>query len=92
MIATMTRWQMIGAYSVLLLTCIAGVFRIGPWCIVASASLLALISFVANRMVSVAQGSMVGEPAMLAAHVLNSTAIASAAYILGFVARWAWGL
>jgi hypothetical protein len=88
----MTRWQMISVYLVLLLTCSAGVFRIGPWSVVASASLLALISLIANRTASVPQTSMVSEPVMVVAQVANSAAIASAAYIFGFVSRWVWGL
>ena len=83
----MTRWQMISAYVALLLTCIAGVFQIGPWSLVAGASLLLLISFVANRTALVPQANMAGEPAMVAAHFLNSAAIACAAYIFGFMAR-----
>jgi len=88
----MARWQAISAYIVLLLTCCAGVFRLGPWAVVASASLLALVSLVANRIASVPQTSMTTEPVVVLSHTLNSAAIASAAYIFGFVARWAWGL
>jgi hypothetical protein len=88
----MTRWHVISAYFVLLLTCCAGVFRLGPWAVVASASLLALISLVANRTASVPQAGMVAEPVLVLSHALNSAAIASAAYIFGFGARWAWGL
>ena len=85
------RWQII-AYVLLLLTCSAGVFRFGPWSVVASASCLALMSLVANQTASVPPSRLIGEPAMVAGSVLNSAAIASAAYIFGYVSRWAWGL
>jgi len=89
---TMTRWQTISAYFVLLIACCAGVFRIGPWAVVASASLLALISLVANRTAFLPHAGTVAEPVLVLSHILNSAAIASAAYIFGFIARWAWGL
>jgi hypothetical protein len=85
------RWQMV-AYVVLVLTCGAGVFRFGPWSVVASASCLILVSLVANQTASVPQSRLISEPVMIAANVLNSAAIASAAYVFGHVARWAWGL
>jgi hypothetical protein len=87
-----TRWHAISAYVALLLTCAGGVFRLGPWAAVAGAALLALISLAANRTASVPEARMASEPVMLAANLLNSAAIASAAYIFGYVARWMWGL
>ena len=88
----MSRWQTICAYAVILLTSSAGVFRFGAWAVVAGACSLILISLIAHRTASVPQFRTISEPVIIASHVLNSAAIASAAYVFGHVARWAWGL
>jgi len=83
---------MIGAYVALLLTCCAGVFSLSLWSVVAGALSLGLIPLVANRAASLQQVGGISEPVVVVSHVLNSSAMASAAYIFGYVARWAWGL
>ena len=89
----MGRWQMIWAYLVLVLTCAAGALRLSVLAaITASTCSLMIISLIADRAASVPPARTVTEPTLLFAHLLNSSAIASAAYIFGHVARWVWGL
>src|SRR5262245_48940054 len=91
----MTRLQMVAAYVALLATCTAGALHLGLWSACAGACSLALVSLLTPRIVSEPQlqaGSGIGEPLLIASSILNGSAVASAAYIFGYGARWVWGL
>ncbi len=87
--------QMVASYATLLATCTAGIFHLGLWSVCTGACLLVLISLRVPRAAPTPQiqnGNGIGEPVLIASSVLNGAAVASAAYIFGYCARWAWGL
>jgi hypothetical protein len=91
----MNRLQLITAYLALLATCSAGIFHLGLWSVFAGACSLALVSLLTPRATAASeiQGwNGIGEPILAASSILNGAAVASAAYIFGYCARWAWGL
>jgi len=91
----MNRLQMVAAYVTLLATCTAGAMHVGLWSVCAGSCSLALISILTPRVASAPQiqgGSGIGEPLLIASSILNGSAVASAAYIFGYGARWVWGL
>ena len=91
----MNRLQLVAAYVALLATCTAGALHLGLWSVCAGSCSLALISILTPRVASAPQiqgGSGIGEPLLIASSILNGSAVASAAYIFGYGARWVWGL
>jgi hypothetical protein len=91
----MNRLQLVAAYLALLATCTAGALHLGLWSVCAGSCSLALISLLTPRVASAPQiqgGNGIGEPVLIASSILNGAAIASAAYVFGYCARWAWGL
>jgi hypothetical protein len=83
------------AYGAILLTCIAGLLHVSWWAMCAGAALLALLS-VADPQGSHAYFQRVGirmaPAATLASSALNAAVAASAAYLLGRLIAWFWGL
>lgn len=83
------------AYVTLLATCVAGIFHAPWWAACAGACLLALISLIGPRAASISQmqgSGAISEPVLILSSVLNASAVASAAFVFGHVARWCWGL
>ena len=80
------------AFLVLLATSCAGVLHAPWWAAVAGACSLVLISFANQRVMSYPQWRGVSEPVLIFSSVLNASAAASAVFLFGYVARWAWGL
>jgi hypothetical protein len=83
------------AYSAILLTCIAGLLHVSWWAICAGASLLALLSLAdpqGSHSYFARVGVRIAPPAMFASTALNAIAAASAAYLLGRLIAWFWGL
>jgi len=83
------------AYMTLLATCVAGILHAPWWAACAGACSLALISLIGQRAVSMPQMQGIGairEPVLILSSVLNASAVASAAFVFGHIARWFWGL
>jgi len=86
------RRQAIAAYAVLLATCLAGVFHAPWWAACAGACTLTLMQLFEQRPGTVPQLRAVSETVQILASVLNAAAAASGAFVLGYIARWMWGL
>jgi len=83
------------AYAVILLTCVAAMLHVSWWAACAGASLLALLSMAdpqGSHACFARAGVRIAPAALYASTVLNATAAASAAYLLGCVIAWFWGL
>ena len=83
------------AFLVIVATCTAGLLHVSWWAIVACASLLAIHSLttsplVLGRFPTASIG--ISSPTLFVSVILNSAAASLAAYILGRVIGWAWGL
>jgi len=78
-------------FAVILGTCIAAMLHVSPWAAVASASVLAIISLRNATRQSPATTS-VAISVFLTSVTLNASAAACAAFILGRLIGWAWGL
>ena len=88
----MGRSQVGVAFTILLATCLAGVFH-APWySAAAGACSLALLSLLNQRAASGPRLGGVSEPVLIFSSVLNAAAVASGVFAFGHVARWAWGL
>lgn len=90
----MTRAQPAIAFAVILSTCLSGIIQFSPWAAAAGASGLALIllgngSSEASRTPG---ESAINTLASFLAIALNASASASAAYILGRLIAYVWGL
>ena len=80
------------AFLILLGTCTAGALRAPLWSALAGACALALVSLMHQRLAPIPQWRGVSEPVLVLSSVLNASAAASATFIFGYFARWAWGL
>jgi hypothetical protein len=80
------------AYLILLGTCVAGVAHAPWWAVCAGACSLTLLSLLTTRAALVPRLRTISEPILVFSSVLNAAAVASAAYIFGYAARWFWGL
>ena len=81
------------AYTAIVGTCVAGAMHASWSAVLVGGSCLALNLLIAPRK-RVAYATTVGvtEPVVVVASLVNASAIASGAYIFGYLARWAWGV
>ena len=81
------------AYLTILSTTVAGMMQAPLWAILAGACTLALLPIVERRGPATSPaGHEADEPFALLASLLNGTASASAAFLLGRATAWLWGL
>jgi hypothetical protein len=83
------------AYSTILLICFAGLLHVSWWAMCAGATLLALLSLAdpqGSHAYFARVGIRVAPSALFASTALNAAAAASAAYLLGRLIAWFWGL
>ena len=81
------------AYLIILSTTVAGMMQAPVWAILAGACTLALLSIVERRWAAASpMGQEADEPFAIFASLLNGTASASAAFLLGRATAWLWGL
>ncbi len=80
-------------YLIILSTTVAGMMQAPAWVILACACTLALLSLVERRGTTTSpMGHEAGEPFAALASLLNGTAAASAAFLLGRATAWLWGI
>jgi len=81
------------AYLVILSTTVAGMMQAPVWAVIAGACTLALLCIVERRGTTTSpMGQEADEPFATLASLLNGTAAASAAFLLGRATAWLWGI
>jgi hypothetical protein len=81
------------AFATILAVCTAGMFQLSWWALVAGACVLALISMSNHAVVYRSLGGGDGTGAiLLVSSLLNASAIAAAALMIGRVIGWVWGV
>ena len=76
-------------YLAILASCVAGIMHFAPWAMVASASVLALVSIVRHHDTIASRLGTSGrvQVAMMASTVINASAVSAAAYLAGTLIR-----
>jgi hypothetical protein len=88
----MGRAHMATAFAILVGTCLAGALHATLYAALTGSCTLALLSLTRQRALALPSHRGVSEPVLVAASLLNATAVAFAAYAFGYVSRWIWGL
>jgi hypothetical protein len=86
---------MLPALAAILAVIAAGILHVSAWAAVAGACILGLVSLTSSQGAFSRYGyagSPIGLPVVLVSTLLNASAAAAAAFVLGRLIAWVWGI